>query len=206
MFFFKFLLTLLWRRPLSYRNQSIDLLGKSMDWFLDDNGLHHERVKLGKKWRKMLSPLYSLNFKNIILFLNRGLYFFSNGHIRNVVSTLPNVVKIDVENDNVVSTLSNVVQFNVEKHNVVSTLFCVVNFNVDIHNVVSTLNWRCATSRRHINLKTTLNRLEMFAGINRYTSRQGIYIFPFQFRVLKFFLEICLSSRFFDTKKKLHII
>ena len=87
----------------------------------------------------MLSPTYSLNFKNIILFLNRGLYFFSNGHIRNVVSTLPNAVKIDVENDNVVSTLSNVVQFNVEKHNVVSTLFYVVNFNVNIHNVVSTL-------------------------------------------------------------------
>ena len=60
------------------------------------------------------------------------LIFFSNGHIRNVVSTLPNVVKIDVENDNVVSTLSNIVQFNVEKHN-------VVNYNVDVRNVVSTL-------------------------------------------------------------------
>ena len=69
------------------------------------------------------------------------LNFFPNGHFRNVVSTLPNVVKIDVENDNVVSTLSNVVQFNIEKHNVVSTLI-----------------WRCVTSRRHINLKTTLNR------------------------------------------------
>ena len=45
---------------------------------------------------------------------------------------MPNVVKIDVENDNVVSTLSNVVQFNVEKHN-------VVNFNVYVHSVVSTL-------------------------------------------------------------------
>ena len=87
----------------------------------------------------MLSPTYSLKFKNIILFLNRGLYFFSNGHIQTVLSTLPNVVKIDVENDNVVSTLSNVFQFNVEKHNVVSTLFYIVNFNVDIYNVVSTL-------------------------------------------------------------------
>ena len=34
-------LTLSWRRPLSYRNQSIDLLCK---WFLYDNGLRHERV------------------------------------------------------------------------------------------------------------------------------------------------------------------
>ena len=37
-------LTLSWRRPLSYRNQSIDLLRKSMDWFLYDNVLRHERV------------------------------------------------------------------------------------------------------------------------------------------------------------------
>ena len=39
-------LTLSWWRPLSYRNQSIDLQSKSVDWFLYDNGLHHERVKL----------------------------------------------------------------------------------------------------------------------------------------------------------------
>ena len=34
----------------------------------------------------------------------------------------------------------------------------IVNYNVDVHNVVWTLIWRCATSRRHINLKTTLNQ------------------------------------------------
>ena len=39
-------LTLSWRRPLSYRNQSINLLHKSIDWLLYDNGLRHERVKL----------------------------------------------------------------------------------------------------------------------------------------------------------------
>ena len=87
------------------------------------------------------SPPYSLKLKNIILFLNCDLifFFFSSGHIHNVVSTLPNVVKIDVEIDNVVSTLSNVVLFNVENHNIVSTLFNVVNFNVDVLSVVSTL-------------------------------------------------------------------
>ena len=39
-------LTLSWRRPISYRNQSIDLLCKSMDWFLYDIDLLHERVKV----------------------------------------------------------------------------------------------------------------------------------------------------------------
>ena len=39
-------LTLSWRRPLSYRDQSIDLLCKSMEWFLYDNGLRQERVKV----------------------------------------------------------------------------------------------------------------------------------------------------------------
>ena len=37
-------LTLSWRRPLSYRNQSNDLQSKLMDWFLYDNGLRHERI------------------------------------------------------------------------------------------------------------------------------------------------------------------
>ena len=39
-----YFLTLSWRRPLSYRNQYTDLLRKSMDWFLYDNGLRHEGV------------------------------------------------------------------------------------------------------------------------------------------------------------------
>ena len=40
----KLRLTLSWRRLLSYRNQSTDLRSKSMDWFLYDNGLRHERI------------------------------------------------------------------------------------------------------------------------------------------------------------------
>ena len=75
--------------------------------------------------KEILGPTYFLKLKNIILFLNRALFFFSNGHIRNVV-------KIDVEND-------NVVQFNVETRNLVSTSLNAVNLNVDVHNVVLTL-------------------------------------------------------------------
>ena len=61
-------------------------------------------------------------------------------------------------NDNVVSTLSNVVHVNVGIHNVDSTLLDVVNFNVEIHNVASTLIWRCPTSRRCINQKIILKQ------------------------------------------------
>ena len=96
--------------------------------------------------------------KYYFVFESRLNLFFSNGGIRNFVSTLPNVVKIDVENDNIASTLFNVVQFNVEIDNVVSTLLNVVNHNVDVHIVFSTLIWRCATSRGPTNLKTTLSR------------------------------------------------
>ena len=41
----QFRLTLSWRRPISYRNQSIELWSKSMDWFLYDISLRHESVK-----------------------------------------------------------------------------------------------------------------------------------------------------------------
>ena len=39
-------LTLSWRMSLPYRNQFTDLQSKSMDWFLYDRVLHHERIKL----------------------------------------------------------------------------------------------------------------------------------------------------------------
>ena len=39
------ILTFSWLRYLSYRNQPIDLQGKSMDWFLYDRDVHHARIK-----------------------------------------------------------------------------------------------------------------------------------------------------------------
>ena len=111
------------------------------------------------KWGKtdFESSIFLETQKYYFAFESR-LNLFWNGHIPNVVSTLPNVVKIDIENNHVVSTLPNVVQFNVEIHNVVSTFLNNVNFNVDVHNVVSMLIWRCVTLRRHISLKATMNR------------------------------------------------
>ena len=39
-------LTPSWQRFLSRRNNSIDLQSKSMDWFLYDRDVRHEKVKL----------------------------------------------------------------------------------------------------------------------------------------------------------------
>ena len=51
-------LSLSWRRQLSYRNRYIDLLHKSMDWFLlYDNSLRHERAKYPKQSEKLFSYL-----------------------------------------------------------------------------------------------------------------------------------------------------
>ena len=73
-------LTLSRRRLLSYRNQSIDLLRKSMDWFLYDNGLRLERVNTSNCcWYEtsskckitlfeiLLSPLHWRRQQNTIL-------------------------------------------------------------------------------------------------------------------------------------------
>ena len=125
---------------------------------------------MGKNWRRFWVQHIPWSSKILFCFWIEAsfFFFFWNGHICRVVSTLPNVVKINIENNNVVLTLSNVVQFNVETHNVVSTFLTVVNFNVDEHNVVSTLIWRCATSRRHIDLKATLNRRWNVCWVWRY--------------------------------------
>ena len=60
-------LTLSWRRPLSYRNQSINLLCKSMDWFLYDNGLRHEGVKRSevKKFPTAIMLIKGLPFSSL---------------------------------------------------------------------------------------------------------------------------------------------
>ena len=49
--FFEENLTVSFRRPISCRNQSIDLRSKSMDWFLYDVDLRHERVKEDREFR-----------------------------------------------------------------------------------------------------------------------------------------------------------
>ena len=77
------LLTLSWRRSLSYRNQYIDLLCKSMDWFLYDNGPCRERVNensaLGQDYhlcclQKLLIRSRKLRKKGLILYLWQSMY------------------------------------------------------------------------------------------------------------------------------------
>ena len=65
-------LTLSWRRPLSYRNQFIDLQRKSVDWFLYDNGLRHERVNLSLKGRIYLDkPAAEMLFKFNVYYFSK---------------------------------------------------------------------------------------------------------------------------------------
>ena len=70
--FFWNILTLSCRRPLSYRNQSIDLQSKSVEWFLYDNGLRHERVKfIGLCYYLVV---LNINFKIELAFQNTNIY------------------------------------------------------------------------------------------------------------------------------------
>ena len=53
-------LTLSWRMFLLYRNQSIDLLCKPMDWFLCDRDIRHEKVN---RVLKLKSSVYNIYIK-----------------------------------------------------------------------------------------------------------------------------------------------
>ena len=68
---------------------------------------------MGKNWRRFWVQHIPWSSKVLFCFWIEDYFFFSNGHIRNFVSTLPNVVNDDFENDNVVWTFCNVVQFKV---------------------------------------------------------------------------------------------
>ena len=111
------------------------------------NILLHIHLEMGNIMREILNPAYSVETifiwrSKYYLFLPRGLLFFFKWLYSQCCSTLPNFMKIDVENDNVVSELSNNVQINVEIENVDSTLLNVVNLNLDVQNVDSMLIWR----------------------------------------------------------------
>ena len=118
------------------------------------------------------------------LFLKLKIFFnffqlFENGHIQNVVLTLINVVKLDVQNNNIVLTLSKIVNINVEIENVNLMLLNIVNFNVYVHNVVSTLIWYCLTSQSHITPTTMLRQ-----RWNVFWVFKNVFFFPsgFSFR------------------------
>ena len=69
------LLTLSWRRPLSYSNQLIDLWIKSMDWFLYDNGLRLWKSLYNINLRGRLYPFTcAANMKLVLSKLETGTF------------------------------------------------------------------------------------------------------------------------------------
>ena len=66
LFWFLTILTFSQRWYLSYRNQSIDLQSKLMNWFLYDRKLRHESVKLMfTNWVSVMSEL-SVNYTKVV--------------------------------------------------------------------------------------------------------------------------------------------
>ena len=70
-------LTLSHLRPISYKNQSIDLLCKSMDWFLYDIGLRRERVNYAFVSKISLSHSTEVFHTNLSQLLNRTIRWMS---------------------------------------------------------------------------------------------------------------------------------
>ena len=69
--------TLSWQSSLSYRNQSIDLQSKTLDWFLYDRDLRHERVNIkeSRTTPSTISNFLIVNFKQIQVI--KGFLYFS---------------------------------------------------------------------------------------------------------------------------------
>ena len=68
-------LTLSLLRSLSYRNQFIDFQSKSMDWFLYDNGLRHERVNVVLRTSRF--RLINLFMTELLICENQSIDLFS---------------------------------------------------------------------------------------------------------------------------------
>ena len=73
-------LNLSWRRSLLYRNQSTDLVSKSMDWFLYDKHLRYERVNKNRL-KKVLVIAKHKHFVNIKASYHRKQYRFLRKNI-----------------------------------------------------------------------------------------------------------------------------
>ena len=96
------LLTLSWRRALSYRNQSIDLQSKLIDWFLYNNGLCHERVnrhcnvfiKSSAKSNRLLHTNISIHVSHWFLAWIASPFFLINGMSVSCPSRFSQLIRI----------------------------------------------------------------------------------------------------------------
>ena len=102
-------------------------------------------LKLGVVWTRLWNS--SKNFSVYSIWNEFFFVSFRNSRFHNVVSTLTNVFKLDVEKDNVFWTFFN-----------------VAHINIEIHKVVSTLIWGCTRYDVIPTKRQRWNNVEMFAG------------------------------------------
>ena len=79
---------------------------------------------------KFKSFLFEVQILNFVLYSRLAFRYCANGHSHNVVSKLPDIVKLKVKIYSTALTLSSVVNINPEIDNVDLTLFNIVNSNV----------------------------------------------------------------------------
>ena len=71
-------LILSWRRSLSYRYQSNDLQRKSMNWFLYDKDIRHERTKEDKGWGGCSLKIGDENMRWLLLQYSKSVDYSEN--------------------------------------------------------------------------------------------------------------------------------
>ena len=108
-----FKLTLSWRRPILCRNQSIDSRTKSMDWFLYDIGLRHERVNVG--WFGASDMTKYLKLSKIINFFKAGIWCCSKNCCFSQLSFVANNFRVITNGERVWGTFF-ILQSILEKH------------------------------------------------------------------------------------------
>ena len=160
------LLTLKWRRSLSYRNQSIDLQSRSKDWFLYDNSLRHKRVK-GKRCSYYLSSTFVKHMWRVYVLVKLQAASFpqqcKNQHRNKYFSKISRIY-LDFKQFSLVNNISG--KFLNGRFRKFSDLFSVTKFSCSDYRVII-LNFSIITVMFWLNMRKLVmrNSTEHFSDV-----------------------------------------